>query len=87
MLLSVCLTVADLRPSIVYTSSRALYGLALNGNAPKIFTRVNRWGLPYVAVLTGVAFSLLSFMSASSGNAGEVFGWVSLSLAKQRNSD
>ncbi|THG94146.1 hypothetical protein EW026_g7267 [Hermanssonia centrifuga] len=29
--------------SDLYTSSRALYGLALNGNAPKVFARVSSW--------------------------------------------
>ncbi|KAM0756257.1 amino acid transporter [Meredithblackwellia eburnea MCA 4105] len=61
--------------SDLYTSSRALYGLAINGSAPKIFTKVNSWGLPYFAVFVGVAFSFLSFMSAGSGTPGEVFGW------------
>ena len=50
-------------------------GLALNGNAPKIFTRTNRWGLPYVAVITNCAFGLLAYMAVSSG-AGRVFGWL-----------
>ncbi|KIP01622.1 hypothetical protein PHLGIDRAFT_96848 [Phlebiopsis gigantea 11061_1 CR5-6] len=60
--------------SDVYSSSRALYGLAVNNNAPRIFMRVNRWGLPYVAVATSCAFGLLAYMAVSSG-AGRVFGW------------
>ncbi|GAA5839943.1 hypothetical protein JCM9279_005217 [Rhodotorula babjevae] len=61
--------------SDLYTSSRALYGLALNGQAPAILKKTNRWGLPWVAVLVGVAFSLLSFMSVGSTSAGTVFGY------------
>ncbi|KAI5480115.1 amino acid transmembrane transporter [Pseudohyphozyma bogoriensis] len=61
--------------SDLYTSSRGLYALAVNGNAPKIFTRVNRWGLPYVAVITGSLFALLSYMSAGAAKASEVFNW------------
>ncbi|BGP33941.1 hypothetical protein JCM10296v2_005750 [Rhodotorula toruloides] len=61
--------------SDLYTSSRALYGLALNGQAPAILRKTNRWGLPWVCVLVGVAFSLLSFMSAGSTSAGTVFGY------------
>jgi amino acid transporter len=61
--------------SDLYTSSRALYGLAANGNAPRFFTKVNSWGLPWPAVLVGIAFSFLSFMSAGASKAGEVFGW------------
>ncbi|BGP52147.1 hypothetical protein JCM10450v2_008118 [Rhodotorula kratochvilovae] len=61
--------------SDLYTSSRALYGLALNGQAPAILKKTNRWGLPWVTVLVGVAFSLLSFMSVGSTSAGKVFGY------------
>ncbi|KAL8290295.1 hypothetical protein RQP46_003234 [Phenoliferia psychrophenolica] len=65
--------------SDLYTSSRALYGLAVNGNAPRIFARVNSWGLPYMAVAVGTAFSLLSFMSAAGSGGyptpGDVFGF------------
>ncbi|GAA6063966.1 hypothetical protein JCM10212_004814 [Sporobolomyces blumeae] len=61
--------------SDLYTSSRALYGLAINGQAPKFLRKTNRWGLPYNCVLVGVAFSLLSFMSAGSTSAGTVFGY------------
>ncbi|GAA5826363.1 hypothetical protein JCM5353_004732 [Sporobolomyces roseus] len=61
--------------SDLYTSSRALYGLAINGQAPAILKKTNRWGLPYMTVLVGVAFSLLSFMSAGSKSAGTVFGY------------
>ncbi|THH01261.1 hypothetical protein EW026_g1403 [Hermanssonia centrifuga] len=60
--------------SDLYSSSRALYGLALNGNAPKIFTRVSSWGLPYIAVSTNAAFGLLAYMAVSNG-AGRVFTW------------
>lgn len=52
----------------------ALDGLALAGNAPKIFTRVNGWGLPWIAVLTNSLFGLLAYMAVSNG-AGRVFGW------------
>ncbi|KAM0755400.1 amino acid transporter [Meredithblackwellia eburnea MCA 4105] len=61
--------------SDMYTSSRSLYGLALNGNAPRIFKKVNWYGLPWVCVLVSAAFALLSFMSAGAAKAGEVFGW------------
>ncbi|KAL5530454.1 hypothetical protein ACEPAF_6712 [Sanghuangporus sanghuang] len=60
--------------SDLYTSSRALYGLALSGNAPKIFTRTTSRGLPLLSILFCTAFSFLSYMSVSSG-AGKVFNW------------
>ncbi|QRV83617.1 amino acid permease [Ceratobasidium sp. AG-Ba] len=60
--------------SDLYTSSRALYGLALAGNAPKIFGKVSKSGLPYISVIFCSAFSALAYMSVNSG-AGRVFGW------------
>ncbi|GAA5918585.1 hypothetical protein JCM5296_004141 [Sporobolomyces johnsonii] len=61
----------------LYTASRCLYGLAINGNAPQIFTRLNSYGLPYVSVCACSLFGLLSFMSAGSHNASIVFTWLS----------
>lgn len=60
--------------SDLYTSSRAIYGLAASGNAPKIFLRTNKRGLPYLAIAFCAAFVLLGYMSVSSG-AGQVFNW------------
>ncbi|KAH7883763.1 amino acid permease [Phlebopus sp. FC_14] len=62
--------------SDIYTSSRALYGLAASGNAPKIFLKTSKTGLPYVSVLFCSLFTLLAFMAVSSG-AGNVFTWLS----------
>ncbi|TFK48431.1 general amino acid permease 1 [Heliocybe sulcata] len=65
--------------SFLFCSSRILYGLALRGQAPRIFTKCTQAGLPIVAVVSCSAVSLLSFMSVSSG-ATTVFNWfVSLS--------
>jgi amino acid transporter len=60
--------------SDLYTSSRALYGLALTGQAPRIFTRTSRFGLPWVAVTFSALFSCLAYMGVNAG-AGKVFGW------------
>ncbi|KAF8185733.1 amino acid permease [Pholiota molesta] len=62
--------------SDLYASSRALYGLAFAGNAPKIFLRTSRSGLPYVAIIVCSLFALLGYMAVSAG-AGRVFGWFS----------
>jgi yeast amino acid transporter len=66
--------------SDLYTSSRALYGLALSGNAPRIFLRTTKRGLPYVSLTFCAAFALLAFMGVSSG-AGKVFQWFSAMTA------
>jgi len=60
--------------SDLYTSSRALYGLAVARNAPGIFKRTSRNGLPWAALLCSTAFAFLAFMGVSAGS-GKVFGW------------
>ncbi|KAF8746248.1 hypothetical protein AX14_000046 [Amanita brunnescens Koide BX004] len=61
--------------SDLYTSSRALFGLATSNNAPKIFLKTTKGGLPYVSVLFCTAFGFLAYMSAGGVGSGEVFGW------------
>lgn len=51
-------------------------GLALAGNAPKIFLKTGRNGLPYVSVIFCASFALLGFMGVKSGS-GRVFNWFS----------
>ena len=65
--------------SFLFCASRVLYGLAVRGQAPRVFAYCTKGGLPIVAVLTSSAFGLLAFMNVSAG--GEtVFNWfVSLS--------
>lgn len=58
----------------LYLSSRSLYSLSLAGNAPKVFTRCTRYGLPIYAVAASSCFTLLSYLSVSS-QAGQVFNW------------
>ncbi|TPX62354.1 hypothetical protein PhCBS80983_g00544 [Powellomyces hirtus] len=60
--------------SDMYTSSRALYGLAVSGQAPAIFKRTLKNGLPHYTILVSLAFSCLAFMALGSG-PGKVFGW------------
>jgi amino acid transporter len=65
--------------SFLFCSSRILYGLALRGQAPKIFTRCTEAGLPLIAVLTSAAFSLLSFLTVSNGGSTAFTWFVNLS--------
>lgn len=60
--------------SYLFMSSRALYSLAIAGNAPNIFTRCNRWGLPIYAVLASSCFAPLAYLVCSS-QAAVVFNW------------
>ncbi|KAJ5835789.1 hypothetical protein N7447_001815 [Penicillium robsamsonii] len=60
--------------SWVFAGSRTLYSLAGEGQAPKIFLRCNKNGVPYYAVLVTWAIGLLSFLNLSSSGA-TVFYW------------
>ncbi|KAJ7507461.1 amino acid permease [Mycena galericulata] len=62
--------------SDLYTSSRALYGLAAAGNAPRIFLITLPNGLPVVSLTFCSVFASLAYMSVTSGS-GKVFGWFS----------
>ncbi|KAF5556459.1 general amino acid permease [Fusarium phyllophilum] len=55
-------------------SLRTLYSLAQDGQAPKIFLRCTKSGVPWVCVTAVTAISLLSFLVASN-SASEVFSW------------
>ncbi|RDW87294.1 hypothetical protein BP5796_02988 [Coleophoma crateriformis] len=56
-------------------ASRSLYGMAREGHAPKIFLRINRFGIPYVAIGFFSLFICLGFMTLSS-SASTVFSWL-----------
>lgn len=60
--------------SYLYMSSRALYSLAMSGNGPKIFTKCNRWGVPYPATIMSALIALLAYLNVSD-NASTVFNW------------
>jgi len=60
--------------SQLFASSRAIYGLAVSGNAPRIFLKTLPNGLPIVAVLFNSCFTLLSYISVQPGSSsGQVF--------------
>lgn len=61
--------------SYLFCGSRILYGLALRGQGPRFLTYCTKNGLPLTAVLVTCCFSLLSFMTVSSG-AEQVFYWL-----------
>ena len=60
--------------AFLYSGSRFLYALAQNKQAPRIFLRCNKGGVPYLAVLATSSISMLAYMSSSSGS-GQVFSW------------
>ena len=58
----------------LYSGSRILYGMALHKDAPQIFGRTSKKGVPYFAVLATWAVGLLAFLTASNFGA-VVFNW------------
>ncbi|KAI1342301.1 amino acid transporter [Xylariaceae sp. FL0016] len=69
--------------SYVYCASRSLYGLALEGKAPKFMTRCTRNGVPIYCVLFVLLIALLAFLQVSQ-NAAVVLNWfVALVTASQ----
>ena len=60
--------------SFLYMSSRSLYSLAVAGNAPAVFTKCTKRGVPYNAVIAAALFSPLAYLNcANSGSV--VFAW------------
>lgn len=69
--------------SYTYCSSRALFGLAERGFAPKIFTYVNKNGVPLLCVGVAICFSMLSLMQLGSLGAKVLNYMVSLCTGSQ----
>lgn len=62
-----------------YIASRTLYGMAKDGNAPRIFTKCTKRGVPWVAFIFTACFMSLAFLVASS-NALDVFYYFTSSV-------
>lgn len=60
--------------AFLYSGSRVLYSLALNGQAPKFIARTDKRGVPYVAVLMTWAIGLLSYLNVNTSGS-QVFTW------------
>ncbi|KAI0082722.1 dicarbixylic amino acid permease [Panus rudis PR-1116 ss-1] len=71
---AILLFVLSAANSDLYIGSRTLYGLAVEGKAPKIFARVNRLGVPYPSLILCTLFCGLVFLNVSSSSA-KVFSW------------
>ncbi|EJT98003.1 amino acid transporter [Dacryopinax primogenitus] len=61
--------------SDLYTSSRTLYALALDGKTPSFLRRCTRRGLPIWCVGITALFGFLSYLNVGAASAGTVFEW------------
>ncbi|GAP93354.2 putative amino acid permease [Rosellinia necatrix] len=69
--------------SYVYCSSRSLYGLALEGKAPRFLTKCTKKGVPIYCVLVVLLFALLAFLQVSQGTSVVLSWFVNLLTASQ----
>ncbi|KAM0286238.1 hypothetical protein ACHAQH_000965 [Verticillium albo-atrum] len=60
--------------AFLYSGSRILYSLSLNGQAPKFCSRTSKNGVPYVAILCTWTIGLLAYLNVST-NGATVFTW------------
>ncbi|KAL6246915.1 hypothetical protein RBB50_006222 [Rhinocladiella similis] len=65
----------------LFSSSRALYGLAKQGQAPKIFLRCTRAGVPIYCVAATMLFSVVAFLQMNNSSAQVYYWLVSLGTA------
>jgi amino acid transporter len=69
--------------SYVYCASRSLFGLALEGKAPKFLTKCTKQGVPFYCVGIVLMIALLSFLQLSENSAVVLTWFVSLVTASQ----
>ena len=62
--------------AFVYSGSRVLYSMAINGQAPSIFKYTTKRGVPWTAVLFTWAIGCLAFLNVDNSGA-TVFQWFS----------
>lgn len=79
-LINVCLLVFTFSAanSDLYISTRSLYSLAIDGNAPRIFARTNDRGVPIYALGVSSCLALLAFISVDVGAFATFQYFVSL---------
>lgn len=89
----ITLSVISVANSCTYGSTRTLQALALNGMAPKVFTKVDKHGRPWVALILALIFGVLGYIvSAPKGmtafdwllalsGLSSLFTWGSINLA------
>ncbi|KAL4862835.1 hypothetical protein BDV12DRAFT_190109 [Aspergillus spectabilis] len=60
--------------NVIFSAARTLHGMALDGKAPRFFSKCNKYGLPYYAVIAALCFCFLSLLQI--GNASStVLNW------------
>ncbi|KAL4810346.1 amino acid permease/ SLC12A domain-containing protein [Aspergillus unguis] len=68
-------TVVSAGNAYTFNASRSLHALALDGRAPKFLRRLNKRGVPYMAVIVVMALSCLAYLALGSSSAN-VLNWI-----------
>ncbi|MCM2534743.1 amino acid permease [Neobacillus pocheonensis] len=61
--------------SSLYASTRMLYAMAKEGQAPRIFAKLNKRGVPFAAIILTTIIGMLAFFSSIFGD-GVVYVWL-----------
>lgn len=61
--------------NLVFSASRTLYGMSIEGKAFAIFSKCSKSGVPYYAVAASMLFCVLGFLQVSNGSA-QVLNWL-----------
>ncbi|CAK7910230.1 probable lysine/arginine permease Can3p [[Candida] anglica] len=64
----------------LYICSRQLYGLAQDGAAPRIFLKLNKYGVPFIGCLFAAIFGSLAYLNEKD-TASEVFGYITSTVS------
>ena len=59
----------------LYSSTRMLYALAKEGQAPQIFAKLNKRGVPVPALVLTTAIGLFAFLTSFIGE-GTAYTWI-----------
>ncbi|KAL2756519.1 hypothetical protein ACRALDRAFT_1030470 [Sodiomyces alcalophilus JCM 7366] len=78
-----CTSIFSAGNAYTYMAMRSLYGLALDGQAPRIFTKCLRNGIPIYAFAFVMVFPFISFLQVSNDTAEVVTLLQSLTQAAQ----
>ncbi|RKF58095.1 Proline-specific permease [Erysiphe neolycopersici] len=62
--------------SYCYVGARMIIAMAVDRQAPQLFSQVNRWGVPYYAVLVSFMFGPLAYLGLGSSGAVQALLWL-----------
>lgn len=62
--------------SYCWVGSRMIVAMTTDRQLPQVFGRVNKMGVPYVAVITSWLFGPLAYLSLGSGGPAQAFDWL-----------